>query len=112
MITGAHVMIFSRDPQADREFLREVLGLPAVDSGGGWLIFKLPPAEMGVHGSDRNDLHEVYLICDDVDDTVAGLKRKGAVCDAIGQREWGRATAVELPGGGKLGIYEPRHRRP
>jgi catechol 2,3-dioxygenase-like lactoylglutathione lyase family enzyme len=112
MITGAHVMIFSRDPQADREFLRDTLELPCIDSGGGWLIFKLPPAELGVHGGEKNDVHEFYLMCDDVDETVASLKRKGAECDAIGQRDWGRVTAVELPGGGKLGIYEPRHRRP
>jgi len=112
MIIGAHVMIFSRDPQADREFLRDVLELPCIDSGGGWLIFKLPPAELGVHGGEKNDVHEFYLMCDDVDETVASLKRKGAECDAIGQRDWGRVTAVGLPGGGKLGIYEPRHQRP
>ncbi len=112
MITGAHVMIFSRDPQADREFLRDVLDLPCIDSGGGWLIFKLPPAELGVHGGEKNDVHELYLICDDVDATVASLKRKGVECDGIGQREWGRVTGVPLPGGGKLGLYEARHRRP
>ena len=112
MITGAHVMIFSRDPEADREFLRDVLEIGCIDSGGGWLIFKLPPAELGVHGGDRNDVHELYLICDDVDETVAALKRKGVTCDAIGQREWGRVTGVPLPGGGKLGLYEARHARP
>ena len=112
MITGAHVMIFSRDPEADREFLRDVLEISCIDSGGGWLIFKLPPAELGVHGGEKNDVHELYLICDDIDDAVAALKRKGVQCDAIGQREWGRVTAAALPGGGKLGIYEPRHQHP
>jgi hypothetical protein len=112
MITGAHVMIFSRDPQADREFLRDMLEIACIDSGGGWLIFKLPPAELGVHASEKNDVHELYLICDDVDETVGRLRRKGVQCDAIGQREWGRVTAVPLPGGGKLGLYEPRHKRP
>jgi catechol 2,3-dioxygenase-like lactoylglutathione lyase family enzyme len=112
MITGAHVMLFSRDPQADREFLRDVLELPCIDSGGGWLIFKLPPAELGVHGGEKNDVHELYFMCDDVDEAVAGLKRKGVECDAIGQREWGRFTGIPLPGGGKLGLYEARHRRP
>ena len=112
MITGAHVMIFSRDPQEDREFLRDVLGLACIDSGGGWLIFKLPPAELGVHGGEKNDVHELYLICDDVDEAVAALRRKGVTCDAIGQREWGRVTGVPLPGGGKLGLYEARHARP
>jgi hypothetical protein len=112
MITGAHVMIFSRDAQADREFLRDVLEIPCIDAGGGWLIFRLPPAELGVHESAKNDVHELYLTCDDVDDAVAALKRKGVVCDAIGQREWGRVTGVPLPGGGKIGLYEPRHKRP
>lgn len=112
MITGAHIMIFSRDPQSDREFLRDVLELPCIDSGGGWLIFKLPPAELGVHGGEKNDVHELYLMCDDVDATVAELRRKGVECDAIGQREWGRVTSVPLPGGGKLGLYEARHQRP
>lgn len=112
MITGAHVMIFSRDPQADREFLRDVLDLPCIDRGGGWLIFRLPPAELGVHGGERNDVHELYFMCDDIDSAVAGLRRKGVECDSIGQREWGRVTGVPLPGGGKLGLYEARHQRP
>lgn len=112
MITGAHVMIFSRDPQADREFLRDLLELHCIDSGGGWLIFKLPPAELGVHGGEKNDVHELYFICDDIDSMVAGLKRKGVECDSIGQREWGRVTGIPLPGGGKLGLYEARHQRP
>jgi catechol 2,3-dioxygenase-like lactoylglutathione lyase family enzyme len=112
MITGSHVMIFSRDAQADREFLRDMLEVPCIDSGGGWLIFRLPPAELGIHESERNDVHELYLMCDDVDSTVAALKRRGVECEAIGQREWGRVTGVPLPGGGTLGLYEPRHKRP
>jgi hypothetical protein len=112
MISGTHVMIFSEDAEADRTFLRDMLELPCIDSGGGWLIFKLPPAELGIHPGERNDVHELYLMCDDVDDLVAKLRAKRVETEAIGQREWGRVTAVTLPGGGKLGIYEPRHKRP
>ena len=112
MISGAHIMLFSRDAEADRAFLRDMLELPAIDSGGGWLIFKLPPAELGVHPGERNDVHELYLMCDDVGDLVARLRRKGVETDPIGQREWGRVTAVHLPSGGKLGTYEARHARP
>jgi len=112
MISGTHVMIFSRDAEADRAFLRDTLELDAIDSGGGWLIFKLPPAELGVHPGERNDVHELYFICDDIDELVRRLAAKGVATEAIGQREWGRVTAVGLPGGGKLGIYEARHKRP
>ena len=113
MITGAHVMIFSRDPEADREFLRDMLELPCIDSGGGWLIFKLPPAELGIHGGEKNDVHELYLICDDVDETVAALKRKGRrPATRSASANGAGSTGVQLPGGGKLGIYEARHQRP
>jgi len=112
MISGAHVMIFTRDEAADRAFLRDVLEIPCIDSGGGWLIFKLPPTELGVHGHDRNDVHELYLICDDLDATMATLAAKGVACSAPATADWGRSTSVPLPGGGKIGLYEAHHARP
>ena len=112
MITGAHVMLFTKDEEADRAFLRDVLELPCIDSGGGWLIFKLPPTEMGVHGHEQNDLHQLYLICDDLDATIARLAEKGVTCSEPMTASWGRATSVPLPGGGKIGVYEAHHARP
>ena len=111
MISGAHAMIFSADPEADRAFLKDVLEIPCVDSGGGWLIFKLPPAELGVHGGD-NGFHQLYFICDDVEALKVSLTAKGVACGEIEDEPWGRITYVSLPGGGKLGIYEARHARP
>lgn len=112
MITGAHVMIFSRDAEADRAFLRDVMALPHVDVGDGWLIFKLPPAELATHPSDENDKHALYLMCDDLEGVVRKLKAKGVACDPFSTQGWGQSTAIHLPGGGKLGLYEPRHARP
>ena len=111
MITGAHVMIFTQDEAADRAFLRDVLEIPCIDSGGGWLIFKLPPAELGVHSGD-NGFHQIYFICEDADAFVRRMEEKGVAADPITDEPWGRSTAVELPGGGKLGVYEARHARP
>jgi len=111
MITGTHAMIFSKDPDADRPFLRDVLEIPCIDSGGGWLIFRLPPAEMGVHGGD-NGFHQVYFICEDVDAFAAAMAAKGVACDPIHTEPWGRITYVALPGGGKLGVYQATHARP
>jgi catechol 2,3-dioxygenase-like lactoylglutathione lyase family enzyme len=111
MISGAHVMIFTRDEDADRAFLRDVLEIPCIDSGGGWLIFKLPPAELGVHGGD-NGFHQIYFICDDADGFVREMAGKGVATDPIREEDWGRSTGITLPGGGKLGIYEARHARP
>ncbi|HEX8640399.1 MAG TPA: hypothetical protein VF704_04505 [Allosphingosinicella sp.] len=112
MISGAHVMIFTKDEAADRAFLRDVLEIPCIDSGGGWLIFKLPPAELGVHGGERNDHHQLYLLCDDLDATSAKLEGRGVTCGEVMTASWGRATSVPLPGGGKLGLYEAHHNRP
>src|SRR5215469_13982796 len=111
MIIGAHSIIYSKDPEADRAFLKDVLGLPHVDVGGGWLIFGLPPAEVTVHPSDENDAHELYLMTDDVDALVAELGAKGVATEPITAQAWGRLTRVSLPGGGKLGVYQPRHAR-
>ncbi len=111
MISGSHVMIFAADAEADRAFLRDMIELPCIDSGGGWLIFKLPPAEHGVHPGD-NDFHQLYLICDDLDRTIERLNANGVESDPVATQDWGRSTAIRLPGGGKLGLYEARHARP
>ena len=112
MIIGAHSIIYSTNPDPDRAFLRDVLGLPNVDVGGGWLIFGLPPAEVAVHPSDKNDVHEFYLMCDDVAALIAGLKERNVTCGPVQNQGWGMLTQVTLPGGGKLGFYQPRHARP
>jgi hypothetical protein len=112
MITGAHSIIYSTNPEADRAFLRDVLKLPHVDVGHGWLIFGLPPAEVAVHPSEKNDVHEFYLMCDDVKVFVATIKEHNISCDEIQDQGWGVLTHVTLPGGGKIGVYQPRHARP
>jgi len=112
MIVGAHAIIYSQSPEVDRAFLREVLAMPSVDVGGGWLIFGLPPAEVAVHPSDRNDVHELYLMCDDVEAFRAEMADRGVNCDPVQNQGWGLLTQVTLPGGGKLGVYQPRHDRP
>jgi hypothetical protein len=112
MITGAHFILYSKDADADRAFLRDVLGFPNVEVGGGWLIFGLPPAEVAVHPSDDDDAHELYLMTDDVDALVATLTAKGVATEPITAQAWGRLTRVALPGGGTLGVYQPRHARP
>lgn len=112
MINGAHSIIYSTSPDADRAFFRDVLNLPSVDAGGGWLIFGLPPSEVAVHPSGENDVHELYLMCDDVHALVAEMKRHGLVCGPVQDAGWGLLTHLVLPGGGKLGVYQPRHPRP
>ncbi len=112
MLTGAHSIIYSQNPEADRVFFRDVLQLTKVDVGHGWLIFGLPPAEVAVHPSDENDLHEFYLMCDDVKAFIAEMKRKSVVCGEVQDMGWGVLTKLTLPGGGKLGVYQPRHARP
>jgi hypothetical protein len=112
LITGAHSIIYSTNPEADRTFLRDVLHLPNVDVGGGWLIFGLPPAEVAVHPSDKNDVHEFYLMCDDVEALVAEMTKRGIACSEVKHQGWGLLTAISLPGGGKLRVYQPRHARP
>ncbi|MCA1818663.1 MAG: hypothetical protein LC620_01200 [Halobacteriales archaeon] len=109
MITGAHAIVYSKDADADRAFLRDVLGLKGVDAGGGWLIFALPPSEVAVHPGKSNDEHELYLMCDDVALTIAALKAKKVKTSPVQELEWGRLTSIVLPGGGSLGLYEPKH---
>ncbi len=112
MIIGAHSIIYSNKPEADRAFLRDVLGLPNVDAGDGWLIFALPPSEVAVHPSDRNNVHEFYLMCDDVKAFVAKMKQHKIICSRVRNQGWGLLTQITLPGGGALGIYQPKHPRP
>jgi hypothetical protein len=112
MINGAHAIIYSSNADADRAVLRDIFKLPHVDAGRGWLIFGLPPAEIAVHPSERNDLHELYFMCDDIAALVAELQRHDLPCAPIQDQGWGRVTRVTLPGGGTLGVYEPRHPRP
>jgi len=112
MIIGAHSIVYSKDPEADRSFFKEVLELPSVDVGEGWLIFGLPPAEVAVHPSEENDVHELYLMCDDVRAFVAQMEKKRIACAPVQSMGWGLLTSLTLPGGGKLGVYQPRHARP
>jgi hypothetical protein len=112
MIIGAHSIIYSRNPDADRAFLRDVIRLDHVDVGGGWLIFGLPPAEVAIHSAEDNGLHELYLMCDDVEAFMAAMSRQRIVCGPVQELRWGRLTQLTLPGGGKLGVYQPRHARP
>jgi len=112
VINGSHVIVFSRDPEADRAFFADVLGQPHVDAGGGWLIFELPPAEVAVHPSDSSVEHELYFLCDDVEDTMRDLRDKGVqFTQEITEERWGRVTRFRLPGGSDMGMYEPRHPR-
>ena len=111
MVIGAHVIIQSKNPKADLEFIRR-LSLPSVSMGDGFVIHGLPPSEVAIHGSEKNDVHEFYLMCDDVEDTVAEFMAAGLACSPVQQRGWGALTMVTLPGGGKLGIYQPKHPRP
>lgn len=110
MITGAHAIVYSRDADADRAFFRDVLGFPSVDAGGGWLIFALPPAELAAHPADAGGRHELYLMCDEIESTVAELQAKGVEFTApVSDQRFGLLTSLKLPGGGELGLYEPRH---
>lgn len=111
-ITGAHAIIYSTDADADRALLKDVFQFTHVDVGGGWLIFGLPPAEVAVHPADANDRHELYLMTDDVQGFVAEMKQRNVACDAVQDQGWGLITRITLPGGGKLGVYQPRHARP
>jgi catechol 2,3-dioxygenase-like lactoylglutathione lyase family enzyme len=112
MIDGAHVVIHSKDADADRAFFRDVLGLRHVDVGDGWLIFALPDSELVVHAADTGDRHELFLVCDDVIAEVDRLRDSGVSSGPISDQGWGLLTSITLPGGGSLGLYQPRHVRP
>jgi hypothetical protein len=112
MIVGAHCVIYSRNAELDRAFIRDVLRFPKVDVGGGWLIFGLPPSEVAIHPGDRNTVHEFYLLCRDIEAFAHEMQKRKIPCDEIMHLDWGSLTRIRLPGGGKLGIYEPHHARP
>ena len=112
MINGAHTIIYSRKPEADRAFLRDVLKLSHVDVGDGWLIFALPPAEVAVHPSRKNNVHELFFMCSDIRAFVKAMKQHGISCGPIQNPSYGQVTQMRLPGGGRIGVYQPRHERP
>ena len=112
MIHGAHVILYSKNAEADRAFFRDILEYDSVDAGGGWLIFALPPAEVAVHPSEGAEKHELYLMCDDVDEFIETMKAKKVKCSAVHEERWGLLTSVTLPGGGKIGVYQPLHKSP
>ena len=109
MIFGAHVIVSSKDAEADRAFLRDVIGLSSVDAGDGWLIFALPPSEVAVHPAEDTSGHELYFMCDDLKAEVAALEKKGVHCSEVQNARWGSVTRIRLPGGGALGLYQPKH---
>ncbi|MGG2460744.1 VOC family protein [Streptomyces sp. RGM 3693] len=110
MISGSHVILYSQDADADRAFIRDVLGFPGVDAGGGWLVFKLPPAEVAVHPTDDAPRHELYLMCDDLHAQLDQLRAQGVeVTRPVSEQRWGLLTAVRLPSGAELPLYQPLH---
>ena len=109
MIFGAHMILYSKDAAADRAFLSDVLGFPSVDAGRGWLIFELPPAELAVHPAEENDRHELYFMCHDLHAEIAALAQKQVECSEVQEERWGSITRITLPGGGKIGLYQPKH---
>jgi len=110
MITGAHVILYSQEADADRAFIRDVLGFPGVDAGGGWLISKLPPAEVAVHPTDGEPRHEFYLMCDDIAAQLDEFRARGVeIARPVSDQRWGLLAAIRLPSGAELPIYEPRH---
>jgi predicted enzyme related to lactoylglutathione lyase len=110
MISGVHALIYSEDPVADRAFFREVLGLDSVDSGGGWLIFALPPAELAIHPAGNGGEHQLYLLCEDIEATARMLETKGVHLERPFKEErWGRVAMIPLPSGAELGVYQPKH---
>ncbi len=113
MINGVHAVVFSREADKVRAFFADVLGLAAVDAGGGWLIFALPPAELAVHPADGDGHHELYLMCDDIQATLTELRGKGVeVAREVSDQRWGLMAAIRLPDGSEFGIYQPRHPSP
>lgn len=117
MITGIHFLLYSKDAEADRLFFRDVLGFRAVDAGEGWLIFALPPAEMGIHPSSSVQRHgepdilqtDLYLMCDDLRSVIESLESRNVSCTEIQEAAWGLRTTIKLPSGGEIGLYQPVH---
>jgi hypothetical protein len=109
MIFGTHVIVYSKDAVADRAFLADILALASVDAGHGWLIFALPPAEVAVHPAEENDRNELYFMCDDLNAEITALSQKGVSTSAVQQARWGSFVKIALPGGGEVGLYQPKH---
>ena len=109
MISGAHVIVYTKDPGADRAFFRDVLGFNSVDAGHGWLIFALPSSEAAFHPSEMNGPHELYFLCEDLKSEMATLAKKGVTFSAVHEERWGSITRISLPGGGAIGLYQPKH---
>jgi catechol 2,3-dioxygenase-like lactoylglutathione lyase family enzyme len=109
VIYGAHMIVYSKDAEADRAFFRDVLGFASVDAGHGWLIFATPPAEVAFHPSDTNDVHELYFMCEDLNAEMSALAEKGVHCSDVQEARWGSITKIQLPGGGRIGLYQPKH---
>src|SRR5882724_11764669 len=109
MISGAHVIVYSKNAEADRAFLRDILGFKSVDAGHGWLIFAMPPSETAVHPSDENDKHELFFMCDDLKAEMAVLAKKNVQCSKVEEARWCSITRIRLPGGGEIGLYQPKH---
>jgi hypothetical protein len=109
MINGAHVIIYSKDPESDRAFFRDILKFSSVDAGHGWLVFALPPAEAAFHPAEKNGLHELYLMCGDLKATMESSKAKKVKFGPVKEERWGSLTTISLPGGGKIGLYQPKH---
>jgi catechol 2,3-dioxygenase-like lactoylglutathione lyase family enzyme len=110
MISGAHVILYSKNAEADRAFFRDVLGFKSVDAGHGWLIFGLPPAEAAFHPSgNESGVHELYLLCDNLKAEMASLAKKNVRCSEIQEARWGSITKMQLPDGSEVGLYQPKH---
>jgi catechol 2,3-dioxygenase-like lactoylglutathione lyase family enzyme len=109
MIFGAHMIVFSEDAAADRAFFRDVLGFSSVDAGHDWLIFGLPPAELALHPTSEQARDELSFMCDDLEAEMRGLADKGVRCSEVEEARWGRVTRIRLPGGGDVGLYQPKH---
>ena len=112
MINGAHVVVYTKDAEADRAFFRDVLQFSFVDAGRGWLIFAMPPFEVAFHDSEKNDQQELFFMCDDIVATLRDLKSKGVKVSDVSEQRWGKLATLTLPGGGKIGLYEPNHPTP
>lgn len=112
MIVGTHAIIYSKNAEADKEFFKNILKLTNLDVGNGWLIFGLPPSELAVHPSTENESHELYLMSDDIKSFVQEISKRSITCSELQDQGWGILTSLKLPGGGPLGVYQPRHERP
>jgi hypothetical protein len=109
MIFGAHVVVYSKDATADRDFLQDTLALKSIDAGQGWLIFALPPAEAAIHPSEESTRQELYFLCNDLKAEIASLQKKGVHCTEVQEARWGSITKIPLPGGSEIGLYQPKH---